>query len=139
MVSKTFFLGTLILGISSFAVGFTHVFWMFAVLMFIIGLAIPAAQTTVFTMVQEKTNPSMLGRVFSLVNIMFSGFMPLGMIIFGPLSDVIRVQTLVIACAVLIIVLGFSVRLSGRFYKEGIPKPEVNEDDVLQESADAKT
>jgi DHA3 family macrolide efflux protein-like MFS transporter len=70
---------------------------------------------------------------------MVSGFMPLGMSIFGPLSDVIRVQTLVIACAVLIIVLGFSVRLSGRFYKEGIPKPEVNEDDVLQESADAKT
>ena len=103
--NKTFFLGVMIYGLASLAVGFTKVFWLFVVLMFFIGMSIPAAQSAVFTLVQEKTAPSMLGRVFSLVNVMFTGFMPLGMAIFGPLADVVRIQTMVIGCAVFIILL----------------------------------
>lgn len=118
--NKTFFLGTMLYGIASFAVGFTNVFWIFAILMFFIGMTIPAAQSAVFTLVQEKTDPSMLGRVFSLVNVMFTGFMPLGMVIFGPLADVIRIQTMVIVCAVFIILLSLGIFISREFYKEGI-------------------
>jgi DHA3 family macrolide efflux protein-like MFS transporter len=116
----TFLLGVLLYGIASLAVGFTGVFWLFAALMFFIGMTIPAAQTAVFTLVQEKVEPSMTGRVFSLVNVMFTGFMPLGMAIFGPLADVVRIQTLVIICAVFIIVLGLSILLSKSFYRGGI-------------------
>ncbi len=117
--NKTFFMGVMIYGIASLAVGFTKVFWLFVVLMFFIGMTIPAAQSAVFTLVQEKTAPSMLGRVFSLVNVMFTGFMPLGMAIFGPLADVVRIQTMVIGCAVFIILLGLSIFLSRDFYYEG--------------------
>lgn len=118
--SKTFFLGMMLYGVVSLAVGFTNIFWIFALLMFFIGLTIPAAQTAVFTLVQEKTDPSMLGRVFSLVNVMFTGFMPLGMAVFGPLADVIRIQTMVIICAVFIIILGLSIVLSRDFYQDGL-------------------
>jgi DHA3 family macrolide efflux protein-like MFS transporter len=117
--NKTFFLGSLVYGAASLAVGFTNVFWLFAALMFFMGMTIPAAQSSVFTLVQEKADPSMLGRVFSLVNMMFTGFMPLGMAIFGPLADFIRIQTMVIICAVFIIVLALSIFLSGGFYAEG--------------------
>ncbi len=117
--NKTLFLGVMINGAASLAVGITNAFWLFASLMFFIGMTIPAAQTAVFTLVQEKTAPSMMGRVFSLVNVMFTGFMPLGMVIFGPLADVVRIQTLVIVCAVFMILLGLSIFLSGNFYAEG--------------------
>jgi len=120
--NTTFFLGMLLYGIASLAVGFTSVFWLFAVLMFFIGLTIPAVQTAVFTLVQEKAEPSMMGRVFSLANVMFTGFMPLGMAIFGPLADVVRIQTMVIICAVFIILLGLSILLSKAFYREGMMK-----------------
>ncbi|HAM45185.1 MAG TPA: hypothetical protein DCM67_09245 [Propionibacteriaceae bacterium] len=116
---RTFFIGVMLYGAASLAVGFAQVFWLFAALMFVIGLSIPAVQSAVYTLVQEKTDPGVLGRVFSLVNVMFSGFMPLGMLVFGPLADVVRVQTLVIACAVLILLLGLSVVLAGDFYREG--------------------
>ncbi len=118
--NKTFFVGIMIYGVASFVVGFTDVFWLFAGLMFFIGMTIPAAQTAVFTLVQEKTDPSMMGRVFSLVNVMFTGFMPLGMVIFGPLADLVRIQTMVVACAVFTILLGLSIPLSGNFYAEGV-------------------
>lgn len=117
--NKTLFLGVMINGAASFAVGITNAFWLFASLMFFIGMTIPAAQTAVFTLVQEKTAPSMMGRVFSLVNIMFTGFMPLGMVIFGPMADVVRIQTLVIVCAVFMILLGLSIFLFGNFFREG--------------------
>lgn len=118
--NKTFFLGIITYGAASLAVGLTDIFWIFAVLMFFIGMTIPAAQTAVFTLVQEKSEPSMLGRVFSLVNVMFTGFMPLGMAIFGPLADVVRIQTMVIICAVFIILLGLSIVLSKDFYTDGV-------------------
>ncbi len=110
--NTTLFLGMVVYGVASLAVGFAEVFWLFAGLMFLIGMTIPAAQTAIFTMVQEKTDPSMTGRVFSLVNLMFTGFMPLGMVIFGPLADVIRIQTMVIACAILIIFLSLNYSIN---------------------------
>ena len=129
--NKTFFLGVMIYGIASFAVGFTNVFWLFAGLMFFIGMTIPAAQTAVFTLVQEKTAPSMMGRVFSLVNVMFTGFIPLGMVIFGPLADLVRIQAMVIVCAVFIILLGLNIFLSRSFYKEGVAAPSTEAENGL--------
>ena len=129
--NKTFFLGVMIYGIASFAVGFTNVFWLFAGLMFFIGMTIPAAQTAVFTLVQEKTAPSMMGRVFSLVNVMFTGFIPLGMLIFGPLADLVRIQAMVIVCAVFIILLGLNIFLSRSFYKEGVAAPSTEAENGL--------
>lgn len=110
--NTTLFLGMAVYGVASLAVGFAEVFWLFAGLMFLLGATIPAVQTAVFTLVQEKTDPSMTGRVFSLVNLMFTGFMPLGMAIFGPLADVLRIQTMVIACAILIILLSLNYSIN---------------------------
>ena len=127
--NKTFFVGAMICGFTSLAVGFTDVFWVFAGLMFFIGITIPAAQSSVFTLIQEKTDPSMMGRVFSLAGVMFTGFMPLGMMIFGPLADVVRIQTLVIICAVFIVILGLGTRMSGKYYLEGVAVSKGGADD----------
>lgn len=51
--------------------------------------------------------------------------MPLGMIVFGPLADVVRIQTLVIVCAVLIILLGLSLVLARDFVREGVAEATV--------------
>ena len=126
--NKTFFVGAMICGFTSLAVGLANVFWIFAGLMFLIGMTIPAAQSSVFTLVQEKADPSMMGRVFSLVSVMFTGFMPLGMMIFGPLADVVRIQTMVIICAVFMIMLGLSTRISRKYYLQGVA--------VLKDGAD---
>ena len=70
-----------------------------------------------------------MGRVFNLVNVMYTGFMPLGMAIFGLLANVVRIQTMVIGCSVLIIILGMSVLSSGKYYRQGVSvsnKPDDN-------------
>ena len=40
-------------------------------------------QTAITTMLQEKTDTSMQGRVFGLLGTMYAGFLPIGMAMFG--------------------------------------------------------
>ena len=56
----------------------------------------PCFNTPVTVLLQEKVEPSMQGRMFSLVQIANSCALPLGMIIFGPLSDMFSVEILLI-------------------------------------------
>ena len=44
------------------------------------------------TMLQEKTELSMQGRVFGLMSSAYSGFMPLGMLVFGAMADKMPLQ-----------------------------------------------
>lgn len=99
-------------GIFSLAIGFTYIFWLFAALMFPVSFFIPVVQSSTTTMLQEHVPEEKLGRVFGLLGAMYSGFMPLGMAIFGPLSDVIKIQWMVIACGVIISIMGIAHLLS---------------------------
>ena len=58
------------------------------------------------TPLQENVPEEKQGRVFGLMGAMYSGFMPLGTALFGPLADVLKIQWMVVACAVPILCLG---------------------------------
>ena len=54
---------------------------------FAVGVALTAVQTTITTMLQEKTEKSMQGRVFGLMGALYSLCYPAGMMLFGPMAD----------------------------------------------------
>ncbi len=118
--NKTLFVGLLAYAAFSLAVGVTYNFWPFAAFMFGLGLSIPLVQTATITMIQEKVEPDLLGRVFSLLGMMFTGFMPLGMAIFGPLADLMKIQTMIIACGIALLIIAVSVLFPRNFYMDGI-------------------
>lgn len=60
--------------------------------MFVYGIALMIVQTSITTMLQEKTELSMQGRVFGMMSSVYSGFMPLGMLVFGAMADKIPLQ-----------------------------------------------
>jgi MFS transporter, DHA3 family, macrolide efflux protein len=117
---KTLFVGLFAYALFSLAVGMTYEFWLFSIFMFGLGFSIPLVQTATTTIIQEKAETEYSGRVFSLLGIMFTGFMPLGMAIFGPLADVIKIQTMIIACGVALLVLAVSTFIPKVFYINGI-------------------
>ena len=53
--------------------------------------------------IQEKVQESMLGRVFGLMGAMYSGFLPVGMAIFGPLADMISLQLIMVGSGIALI------------------------------------
>ncbi len=103
--NKTLLLGLFCYGLFSLAIGFAYTFLLFAALMFLYSLFIPVIQSSVTAALQAIVPEDKLGRVFGLLGAMFSGFMPLGMAIFGPLADAVRIQHMIIACGGLLILL----------------------------------
>lgn len=103
---RTLGYGLLGFGLLSLVLGFTYQFWLFATCMFFMSLFIPVVQSATTTMLQEHVPEEKQGRVFGLLGAMYSGFMPLGTALFGPLADAVKIQWLVIICGVFIVSLG---------------------------------
>lgn len=95
---RTFIYGLLGFGLLSLILGFTYQFWLFAACMFFMSFFIPVVQSSTTTMLQEHVPEDKQGRIFGLLGAMYSGFMPLGTAIFGPLADAVKIQWLVIIC-----------------------------------------
>lgn len=73
--------------------------------MFFTNFSIPIIQASAMTMLQEHVAPQMLGRVLSLPIIIYTGFIPLGMMIFGPMADVISINNLIIVAGIILLFL----------------------------------
>ena len=78
--------------------------------MFLYSMAITAVQTATTTMIQETADAAMQGRVFGLMGAMYSGFLPLGMVAFGPVADVIPLPWLMIGTGLPLMLLGLCMR-----------------------------
>lgn len=118
--NKTYTFGMVAYGAFSILLGFASKFIFFAALMFCISFFIPVVQTASMTMLQEKSAPEMQGRVFSLLNVLFSGLMPLGMAVFGPLADIVSISWLMIGTGALISLMGLFIQNSKAFYMQGV-------------------
>ena len=53
--------------------------------------------------IQEKAEGTMQGRVFGLMGAMYSGFLPVGMAIFGPLADILPLQWIMVGSGIALI------------------------------------
>ncbi len=84
--------------------------------MFFVGLAVPFISTSSMTLLQETVEPERQGRVFRFVGIVMALGMPFGMVVFGPLADLMSIEVLLVASGVLtFVVVGAAVWLpSGR-------------------------
>jgi len=89
---KTFAVGLLVLSIMTIGMGVSPYFILYLVMMFVYSIALTMIQTATTTIIQEKAERSMQGRVFGLMGAMYSGFLPVGMAIFGPLADALPLQ-----------------------------------------------
>jgi DHA3 family macrolide efflux protein-like MFS transporter len=73
----------------------------------LIGIAMPMFNTPSTVLLQEKVEADFLGRVFGVLVMISSSMMPLGMILFGPLSDIIKIEWLLIGTGLLLFIQGF--------------------------------
>jgi len=93
-----------LLGICSASLGIRMPFTPYVILMGGFGLAIPAINTPVMTLLQEKVETEYIGRVFGVMTMINTSMMPLGMVLFGPLADVISIEAILIGTGVLMTV-----------------------------------
>lgn len=103
---------SLAFGALSIGLGLSPNLWVFFGFMFLVGLTVPAFSTPSMTLLQETVEPERQGRVFGFVGIVMSVAMPFGMVVFGPLADVVPIEWLLIIAGLLtFVVVGAAVWL----------------------------
>lgn len=112
----TLLLGLVIFGAMTILMGLSTNFLFYLVLMALYGVEMTIVQTSVTTLLQEHAETSMQGRVFGLLGSMYSGCMPMGMAIFGPLADVISLQRIMMAAGIVLIVIAAVLYFDRQFW-----------------------
>ena len=100
---KTFAAGLLMLSIMTIGMGVSPYFILYLVMMFVYSIALTMIQAATTTIIQEQTESSMQGRVFGLMGAMYSGFLPVGMAIFGPLADTLPLQWIMVGSGIALV------------------------------------
>ena len=105
----TMALSLVLMGLASIVLSLTNLFWVYLISMFIIGLSLPYYNSPAYVMIQEKVDNEYLGRVFSVMGMISSSMMPIGMLVFGPLADFIDIDSIIIFAGIMMIIITFSL------------------------------
>ncbi|MDR0965693.1 MAG: MFS transporter [Myxococcales bacterium] len=101
--------------------GISWNFISYLIFMGIAGFFMPVVVTVQTVYIQEITSPEVLGRVFSVIQLIISAAMPIAILLFGPLADVVSVESILLISGVLLALVGVLYGLSEkRIGLEGI-------------------
>ena len=103
----TMALASFVTGICTLALGVVPLFWIYLSIMGIVGTTIPLFNTPSTVLLQEKVEADFLGRVFGVLNMIASSMMPLGMLVFGPIADAVKIEWMLIGTGFVMFVQGF--------------------------------
>lgn len=108
---------SMIFGILAIAMAISPSFWGIFTLMALVGVFVPVFSGPSMTALQETTDPEYMGRVMSQVSIVFTLGMPIGMAIFGPLSELFGVSQVIAATGgvtIIFVLIAFYATRTGR-------------------------
>lgn len=120
----TMFLATAIMGSCTVLLGFMPNFWVYLVPMGVFGVALPFYNTAAMVLVQEQSEPEMLGRVMGVFSMLQTSMMPLGMLLFGPLAEVVRIEWLLVGTGAAILAQLAWVSRDRTLVQGGLPRPD---------------
>lgn len=90
-------------GVCMLGLGVAPFFLLYLFCNTMIGITSPCYSTPITVTIQEKIPQEMQGRVFSFMQIATSVALPLGMTIFGPLSDIVPVKRILMAAGMFVL------------------------------------
>lgn len=118
---KTLGFASLIMGICTVALGIVPVFWIYLSFMALFGVAMPIFNTPANVLLQEKVEDDYLGRVFGVMGMISTSMMPIGMLIFGPIADFIKIEWLLLGTGIFTIILAIFLWQNKTLIEAGKP------------------
>lgn len=120
----TMAIASFVMAVSTFALGIVPVFWVYLAIMAVFGVAMPVFNTPTTVMLQEKVDENYLGRIFGVFGMISTSMMPIGMLIFGPLADVVKIEWLLVGTGLFMLVLTVFFVRNKRLVEAGMPLQE---------------
>ncbi|MDR0905336.1 MAG: MFS transporter [Oscillospiraceae bacterium] len=108
---KTVALGCAAMSVATIAYGIVPNFWIFLGFSVLVGVSMPLFNTPMTVILQENVDNEYLGRVMSISTMINTLGMPISLLIFGPLADVIglSLEFIITGAAMLVITLIFAL------------------------------
>lgn len=130
-------LSVMLMGAFTILLGSGVPLWMYIALTVGIGIMMPFFNTPAIVILQERVEPAYMGRVFSVISMINGAVLPLGMLLFGPLADVVSIELLLMITGSAIIVGGIVLLLDRTLKAVGLPKAarvQVDTDVAMEEA-----
>ena len=115
----TMILAYLIIGACTIGIGISPFFWIYLGFMVLTGMSIPLFNTPATVLLQQKVEKDYLGRVFGVMSMITSVMMPMGMLVFGPLADIVKIEWILAATGLLVFTQGLIMRGNKVLIKAG--------------------
>ncbi|MDR0794858.1 MAG: MFS transporter [Tannerella sp.] len=109
-------------GIMTISFGLWTNFLPYLICMAISGIFLSYFNAPNMTLLQEKVSPDYLGRIFSIFTMLGCFAMPVGMLFFGPLGDVININYIMMGTGAVMFFLGIPFFISKTLREAGIKK-----------------
>lgn len=100
---KTTIFAAFVYGVFMVLMGLSPFFWIYLLFNFLIGIAMPCYNSPITVIIQERVPESLQGRVFGFMQIAVSCALPMGMVVFGPIADIISVQAILILTGIAVV------------------------------------
>jgi DHA3 family macrolide efflux protein-like MFS transporter len=122
----TYFLSYIMIGIGTVGLGLPYVFSIYIGFWALVGFFISLSSPLLVALIQEKVDPQFIGRIFSVFGLIHMISLPLGMLVFGPISDFVNVSVIILLSGVLMIIISIVPLFNQKLMHEGL-KPEASE------------
>jgi DHA3 family macrolide efflux protein-like MFS transporter len=120
----TMFISSAALGIFSVLLGLVTNFWTYISCAAVMGFLMPVFNVPSMSILQSTVEENYMGRVFGVFSMLSSVMMPVGMIFFGPLADIISIDTLLIICGSFVFIISFYFALDKTMRRAGLVRQE---------------
>jgi DHA3 family macrolide efflux protein-like MFS transporter len=115
--TKSLMLGYIIFGVTTIGIALTTNFPLYIAIIAVCGLSMPLCNAVPMTMLQENVkDENILGRMFSINNIISSATMPLGIAVYGPLADVFDIRDIMLIAGIALCALALVARNTKSVY-----------------------
>ena len=101
-------------GVTFALLGVAGNFYVYLIIMGIAGFFMPIIATAQPVLLQENVEAAMMGRGFSLVQIVTGSAMPVAILLFGPLADIVPIGLILLVSGVLLAVTGITYGFAGK-------------------------
>lgn len=118
----TFFLAYIAIGFGTVGLGLPYNFLIYLGFWGVVGFFISLSNPLLVGLIQEKVDPKYIGRVFSVFGLINTISLPLGMLFFGPLSDIVDISHIILASGVMMIIIAIVPLFNKTLIKEGLRK-----------------
>jgi MFS transporter, DHA3 family, macrolide efflux protein len=116
----TYFVSYIALGLSTILIGIPFNFYFYVSIWAVVGFFIAISSPLLVGLIQEKVDPEYIGRVFSVFGLINTISLPLGMLVFGPLSDLYDISLIILLSGVGMVIIAIVPFFMKNLIKEGV-------------------